>query len=495
MSLQTIDRRLGRTRVAFTELVQLRAGSERELWTHATDLSERGLHVRADTLLAPGTPMELVLPLPHAAQSLALRGRVAWSCDDREPGMGIELVDLSQVELSYLRREVMEGKPREWRREVKVWFEGTREPTRALALGTGSGLQLVSDLGFLKLGSQVVVYGEAGAEPLVGNLSDVALRRSGHVPQLVIEVEPPGPEPCDAPDGTWTHWPPPPVRSIAEETSEIIIEEAAYPDREIHVLEPPAMIAGAIEAHARPEPEMHSEPKVEAGAQRREGWELGSLAAPEASDWKLRGPAPTLRLPRVQRRRRRWLWWLAAALMVGTTAASMSYTQSWLRVRDRLQALLGELGLRLSPRAAELSPSAPRLLAVDPPPVPVIVPPRPTATPPAAASLSVPSSQPLRPQVDEVARRLAIPLRGSLREVHSYPLAAPAGLAINLPHARPIAGYGDFELQKAGFRAVWVRRRGEGLHIRVFHNPGLRASLSLAAGVLTIELREGEPNP
>jgi hypothetical protein len=493
MSLQTIDRRLGRTRVAFTELVQLRSGSEHALWTHATDLCERGLHVRADAVLSPGTPMELVLPLPHAAQSLALRGRVAWSHEDREPGMGIELVDLSELELSYLRREVMEGKPREWRREVKVWFEGTREPTRALALGTGSGLQLVSDLGFLRLGSQVVVYGEAGASPLVGSLSEVALRRSGHVPQLVIEVEAPRPEPGEVPDGTWTHWPPPPVRSIAEETRELIIEEAAYPEREVHVLEP-SSIAGAIEAHTRPEPAMVAEPTVDAGAPRSEGWELGSFAAfaaPEASDWKLRGPALTQRLPRV-RRRRRWLWWLAAALMVGTTLASMSYTQSWLRVRDRLQALLGELGLRLTPRAAELSPrSAPRLLATDPPALPVIVPTQPTSAP-AAPSPSVSSPPPGRPLVDESARRLAIPLRGSLREVRSYPLAAPAGLAINLPHARPLAGYGDFELQKAGFRAVWVRRRGEGLHIRVFHNPGLRASLSLAARTLTVELREAE---
>ena len=484
MSVQTIDRRLGHTRVDFTELVQLRSSPDHELWTHATNLSERGLHVRTDTVLAPGTPMDLVLPLPRTAQSLALRGRVAWSQDDRDGGMGIELVDLSEVDLSFLRREVMEGRPREWRRQVKVWFEGTREPTRAIAIGIGPSLQLVSDLGFLKLGSQVVVYGEAGADPLVGNLSEVALRRAGSVPQLVISVQSaaqvPGSPP---PDETWTHWPPPPVRNIAVETDEIIIEEAPWPGGEVHVLESSGLtVAGSIEAHARPEPELAPEPTVETGAT-SEGWELGALV-PDASDWQLRGPAVTLQLPRVRRRRRRlWLWWLAAALMAGTTVASMSYTHSWIRVRDRLQAFLGELGLQLAPRSTELLLSRPRILATDPVPVPVVVPTRPTA-----------ATRPAAPFVDEASRRLSIPLRGSIRESRSYPLASPAGLAINLPHAEPLTDYGDFEIQKAGFRSVWVRRRAGGLHIRVFFGPSLRPTLSLEAEQLSVQLSEG-PTP
>jgi uncharacterized protein (TIGR02266 family) len=515
-----IDRRLGHTRVEFSELVELRASLASEVWTRATNLSERGLHLRTDTVFAPGTVMEMRLPLPRVEQSLEVKGRVAWSREDRDPGMGIELVDLSETDLSLLRREVMEGQPRAWSREVKVWFEGTREPTRAVATGTGANVQLVSDLGFLKIGSQVVIYGGAAeAEPLLGTLSEVALRRTASVPQLVLSVEPNRPE--LPPDETWTHWPPPPVRAIAEETEEIIIEApmASLPAAEVHVLEN-SEVSGSILAHARPEPVLELEPSVATvvaespapepllavgnreSKEELEGWQLGPGL--EESDWQLRSPAETLQLSRARSPRRLWLWWLAAALMAGTAAASMSYTDSWIRVRERLSAWWGERGEHRSLTPARLSLLPPPVVVRQTlRPVPPVLAPEAIRAPaapavPASEAIRAPEAEPAPtgPTLEVGARRLSIPIQGSLQGSQSYKLADPAGLAINLPNAKPVAGFGDYEIQKAGFRFVWLRRRGTGLQVRVFFGESYEPALSLAAERLSVQLREGAaPTP
>jgi len=86
-------------------------------------------------------------------------------------------------------------------------------------------------------------------------------------------------------------------------------------------------------------------------------------------------------------------------------------------------------------------------------------------------------------------RVLVIPLKGSTRDATHYRLASPDGLVVNLPHARPRVAFGDYPLPEAPFRLIWLRRRDEGLHLRVLFQdklPGYR--LKIQAGAVRVML-------
>jgi len=173
----------------------------------------------------------------------------------------------------------------------------------------------------------------------------------------------------------------------------------------------------------------------------------------------------------------------------------MSYTESWIRVREKLRGWWGDLGEHLAPQPAPFSLLPPRLtITRTEAPSPALAP---AQAPALATPASVSSSQPapssaIEPRFEVEKRRLSIPIRGSLRGSRSYLLAQPAGIAINLPNAQPLVKFGDFEIQKEGFRAVWVRRRAGGLHIRVFFSESFQPTLSLGERKLTVELKSAE---
>ena len=206
--------------------------------------------------------------------------------------------------------------------------------------------------------------------------------------------------------------------------------------------------------------------------------------------------------------------WLVALSMAGLTVASMAYTNLWQRVGDRLllprvQPHLGTLlPLELSPGAA-----GPAVLPADD---------EPEATAPGAADDAVddagpaseggeaspvpaggepagavagPASAPASALQPEGAT-LIIPIEGSLHEARRYVLASPDGVAVNLPHARPKVRFGDYRVQRGGFRTVWIRRRPQGgLHLRVLHEPGSMAEVKLTQTSVQITLTPSPSEP
>jgi hypothetical protein len=521
----SIDRRLGHARIVFGEAVRIiPPGRHQAIVAQAANLSESGMFISSGEVFAIGTALLCDVPL-SADRRLALRARVAWA-KAQPSGMGIEFVDLSDGDLSLLRRAIAQGHPLDWSRPVKIWFEGMPQPSRAEARPTPSGVVVLSELRFLRLRSRVVLC-FANDESRSGTLHDVTLRtRASTVPelQLAVQFDPPSAEPA----ATWTYWPPPPVTNAAP-TEEVVLDaelpeaaesDAQSPSCEALAAEPPEAVhaaeviiepaddevelvvdltriatggaaasscaAGSITAVALPSPPVSAEPKVRAdddllrlpadapyaieASSDPSHWEL-KLPLAESSHWKLRtegGLAPK------RRRRHAWLWAIAL-LMSSVTVASMAYTNLWGRVRDRL------LPRPLPPPLVVVAPSPPMpasTIAGDEPHL--------AASPPAAGAERAPSAPPKRsaetnapagsdnppPREPELVSRrgrwtLVIPIRGSTAGATHYPLASPAGLAVNLPRAQPLLRFGEYSLTK-GFRRIWVRRRGEGLHLRVF---------------------------
>jgi len=73
---------------------------------------------------------------------------------------------------------------------------------------------------------------------------------------------------------------------------------------------------------------------------------------------------------------------------------------------------------------------------------------------------------------------------------HRYVLASPEGVAVNLPHARPKVRFGDYRVQRGGFKTIWVRRRPQGgLHLRVLHEPGSVAEVKLTPSAVQVTLK------
>jgi Tfp pilus assembly protein PilZ len=534
----SIDRRLGHTRIVYGHAVRIIPPDQRQvIVAQASNLSEAGMFISSGEVFTIGT--DLLCDVPLAADSrLALRARVAWT-RAQPSGMGIEFVDLSDGDRSLLRRAIAQGHPLDWARPVKIWFEGMPQPSRAEARATPTGVVVLSELRFLRLRSRVVVCFEDD-ESRSGTLHDVSLR-SATVPelQLAVDFDPPSVEP----DATWSYRPPPPIASppMAEEaapapealiieaelppgvtatfdaetdgtpivdacTEEIIIEPA---DDDVELVVDLTRIAGeesdADAAVAPPTTTVLSDPDddrlpaasdtpyvIEASSDADVShWDL-QLPASETSQWQLQTEGGL-----VPKRRRRYAWlWAVALLMSSVTVASMAYTNLWEHVRDRLLPRPLPPPLVVSPEPTPVPASTASTLAPDEPhlaPAPSA-----TTTVEAAATRTPTSAGGDHSRAPELIARggrwtLVIPIRGSTAGATHYPLASPAGLAINLPRARPLLRFGEYSL-KNGFRRIWVRRRGEGVHLRVFFlgDAVPTHALRLTEGSVRVELR---PSP
>ncbi len=74
----------------WSELLEFEGTAELE--GEVRDVSWGGLFVRSEYLETPGTPVRLLVEMPHAP--VTLRGQVAWiaSGPPKGPGMGIKLL-------------------------------------------------------------------------------------------------------------------------------------------------------------------------------------------------------------------------------------------------------------------------------------------------------------------------------------------------------------------------------------------------------------------
>jgi hypothetical protein len=539
--------RRGGSRVAFEKQVQvLPLGTQHTIWARAANLSEHGIFVSSSRLFGVGTTIGVRLPLAGEGR-VSLRGRVVRVSGGARPGMGIAFEELDEHESEALRRAVGLAQPI-WVREAKVWFAGTAQPTRVQARLGVDGLRLFCDLGFLRLGVPVTLFfPDDESHSYTGLLQSASLHTDGEqgVPRLELAMALDG----ELPDAaqTWTYWPPPPVATpisagesltaaVVEATelveltaeAEVVVEasevgeeiyiEAAPPEpgEQVYPLTRASTASGSIEARALPSPALPSEPSVQPSASLvpdpapgaaalRAEWDVSGVPAAENSQWTLRmDEAPAL--PRKRRWKRAGFWmWLVALCMAGLTVASMNYTNLWQRVGDKLltappQPHLGTLlPLDVVPAAAlpavlpaDDEPAAgvtvePESAEPAEPASPGAAPPEEAAPAAAAGPASAPASA-LQPD----GTTLIIPIEGSLSEAHRYVLASPDGVAVNLPHARPKVRFGDYRVQRGGFKTIWVRRRPQGgLHLRVLHEPGSVAEVKLTPTAVQVTLKRG----
>jgi hypothetical protein len=327
-------------------------------------------------------------------------------------------------------------------------------------------MTLRSQLSFLRLSSPVVVYPNTSAavdpaQSTSGILQNVTLsadpEHKDPVLQLHLKIHDPGPERPE---------------SASRICSPVVAQDPAKP------VEP-------IEAEEKTEKNEALDP--------HEGWEV-DLSDLDQSEWKLQSERPTLKIERRQKRRHPWLW-LAALLMVGLTVASVLYTNLYQRAWDRFQAWLAappDLS-SVENHIASLYPSEPSPSVqpgsmdplVDPPldqnkPEPDQDPPRLAQDPARSGSApAMESKDPPRPKPEDPPdppqpgsamphrHSIEVALRGTTEGATSYKLADPNGIAVNLPKARARGNLGIRKVDQGPIRSVWLRKREEGLQLRV----------------------------
>jgi hypothetical protein len=503
--LSSIDRRLGQSRVDYKKWVRLSVNNQK-ITTQAANLSESGICVFSGIPCNVGTEVACEFPVSQQDQWLTVRGKVIWVAEDQHAGMGIEFMDVSDLDLSLLRRVVQEGVQIGWTRPVTVWFEGTSRPTRAKAVSTSpTTLLLDAELPFLRLESNVLLcFCEKEGESYLGILQDAVLHSNPDhpIPRLSLSIRLLAPESTPL-DRTWNVWPPPPDEEVKEELDqgppllqiEATSPEADDPTEEVVIevsledqLTPSVETTGEEHEQTFREPlhgaetllssETSSESSPETPPPARATWEFAPLDPSEQSQWTFLAKDVLPR--RSQRRYGHLLLWLAAIGMVGATAASMIQTNLWSRVQSRLehwllpaQELVLEGGTALLAVSAE-TPRLPQAITgtASPSPSKHLLeknsepPPAPPAARPSASS---PVASPFVAAGEKTSASLIIPIVGSFSGATSYPLAEPEGLVINLPNARAKAPLGDYALNRGGFRLVWLRSRGSGgIHLRVF---------------------------
>jgi Tfp pilus assembly protein PilZ len=519
--LQTsIERRVS-TRVQYQQAVRVvPRGRDQIVDAQATNLSESGMYVTVAELEPFSVGMDLCcdVPLADTECHLAVQGRVAHLQAGPAPGIGVCFVDPSDEERARLRQAVAGGATLGSARPVKVWFQGLPQPSRAAAIATPSGVLLLSELPFLRLGSRVVLSFDDQSEGRSGLLRSAGLALDGGVPQLRLSVEL---EPMAA--QTCTDWPPPPSALDSALTEEAVIDPADTSVYDIVVdddivvdLEAPSATTGSITAVELPSPPVADEPSVQApellpppdtfcsappDPSAISHWDLGRPAVADEQPWELGALPPARPAPRS----RHLGIWLVTLTMAGLTVASMAYTDLWSRVRDRLLPWVNGAAASIGAPSVERETLAP-LFAPAPAEPPSVKPAAPASAGPGLSAAPVveaqpPASAPTNGSAGERSAEplvvrlrgqwtLVIPIHGSAKGLQHYQLANPNGLAINLPAAQPRVPFGDYSLQ-GGFRRVWVRRRGEGTHLRVFFATEMTASLEVERRLLRVTLLEG----
>jgi len=387
-------------------------------------------------------------------ESHPVRGRVVRVQQQPRAGMAIAFYDLTEIHRAMLRG-LVGSDPHQEGKTVKVWFESLSEPLEARVVQTAGGKELVlrSRLAFLRPSSAVVVYSDADAASWSGTLQQVTLE-SPHtgVPELRVQVRLPDPALVQVPRTAV------PRTAVPRAVPRAAVERP--PTIEI-VEEPPVSESELLQQP--PEPGYALPPTSAEADDDSSSWDLG-LAQPdpcEQSHWSLDGPAVAAV---VEPASRAHLWlWAAALLMVGITVAPMVHTKLWSRTWRWATARLHQVpaarpSLVLPEAAPVIVPetTAPEKAEPEPEPVPVPAPVTKTPRPNPHVTVAPTGRQ-----------ALVIPLEGSTQDATHYRLANPDGLVVNLPKARPRTAFGDYRVPAPPFRLIWLRRRDEGVHVRV----------------------------
>ena len=442
------------------------------------NLSRRGMFVSVTPTPPLGT--EVFCELPGRA---AVRGRVAWvfnaSSEARKDltGVGIELVDLSETSPSLI--EELVGVRLDDTQPVEIRFAGLPSPIRATGRVTHEGLDLSTTLAFLRVGSDVNV-GAISEEPgarLHGRIARVGLRTEDGVPRLQISISivpDPAPVALEPDDERW--FPEifvvqPDENSIAFEPTALVLKNGIPPQL--------APVMDAPMSEALPEL-VEAEPT------------LRTETVPET---------PPLR-PLARRSMHPPKRNLRGLVIAGCVVATGAFA-GWLALPAR--PIVEEGKVEVTTVATTPDPVI-ALTAADPAPVaaadPVLAA-VPVAAPVRAAALSpehpvdaanVPSESAApasavgtgwRPLVTTVGGNAAItiPLTGAGKNLSTFVMSDPPGLAVDLPKGRTEVALKSYLFHDGAFRSLWVRSRpAGGLQIRLHVVPGVHVAVESVEG-------------
>ena len=497
--IPSVDRRQGQRKRLDTPVRILRPGYPDTLVGSTRNLSELGMFVRMDAPLSVGAELACDVCLPEPHQSLPVHGRVVWVQDKPEPGIGVELLELSEEDRTLLNRVIYDSN-----NHVKVWLDTLTHPILASVTPSEHGVVLSAPLPFLRLLSKVVVcpvdQPKAGFS---GTLDAVTLRPGpSTVPELRFHLT------CQPPQR-----PAPtcrvavPITPVSQAAGEFVAQR--HPTVKIEQ-EPTVVPAENHLLQIDEHPHSLESSGADAG-DGAPGWTLPPVAPGARSHWTLSSDEVAAAVEARSGAQHLWLW-LAAAAMVSVTLGSMVYTKSWSRAWNWTRTHMGSL-----PAAAPAHLTAPTIIPVAAPTQPIpAAPVREGDDPPAqrasrAKDLPRVQQGPLEPLTAppvgvppvrdkphvvqiEGEQTLVVPINGSSKDVVHYRLANPDGLVVNLPNARPRARFGSYPLKEQPFRVIWLRRRSGGLHLRVLFSGKLPTyRLKILDNAVRVVLEPAQP--
>jgi hypothetical protein len=400
---------------------------------------------------------------------MQLRGRVAWlrppskSDENRPGGVGIEFVDLSDAESDQLSDIV--GRNHERSHQLSLRLPGMASPVRGEAHLTNKGLYFRSKLPFLALDSEVGITFTDDDEDTSyeGKIVGVEVYNDpgSPIPRLQVEV---AVSPEELPDLT-------DIQVGGGDSGDLDYEmfEVDLADTEKTINEP-----DSVELVIPQELPIIEAPEAPEAV-------VQVLQRQEETERIFKSSQPIARV------------WPAAAVLVGCTLGILAFAFSGDDKKapappsapspsesEQVRALI-EAPAEERARAAEHEVALARIRAAamdhsedleiefgD-----VAVGPEPASPPEASPESELETIAGAKIFNAGEVLVIRLPIEGSLERAEDYLLADPPGIAVNLPYARPKAGFHQsVEPEHEELRALWVRERLGGLHFRVFFAKG-----------------------
>jgi len=456
-------------RVAYHTNLRLRAPNrDHSVVAHVHNLSATGAFVT--TIEAPQAGTDVLCKLDVAGEACTLKGRIAWvrppdlATDTAGPaGAGIRFLDLTSRQSELIARllgpESLDLQP------VDVWFEGLRSPIRSQAMVTSDGLRLSTRLPFLRLGSSVKVgLGHSGSDGMrEGVLESVMLEPSAEdgIPRLRIVVSAP---PLDA-HGT-IEVPSPTLKDVVS-----LGLDSSGDDVTVRT-----SLTNGHASHAFDDARSGTPaPRGDDVTKRTPFFLLPSVDVVPLDDGPTERMPPPELLPQHPPRHSRAAVVVPVAVMA-LAALLVLAEQPWRSgVPVPSPVAGGSMAASASSTFAKRPDEARPTVTIEPLPAPVLAP---------AAADAGPLR--IREQADETS--LVVPLRGSLKGMRHYPLAAPVGLVVVLPRARAQLPTGAHRPGGLFGRLV-VRKRARGSELRLTFPANRAARVAPDPAGLRVTLR------
>ena len=417
------------------------AGESRHVLGQSLNLSPLGMLVDAPQPYPVGTQISCDITLPGGSK--ALRGRIVrvQPLSPSSTGLAIGFVDLSPSDLSALRT-LVHGENHD-PDELAVRVNGSNWLLRGRAELEDDGYHVTLPLPFLAADAPIDLASSPSAPVITRALvRDVALLPAGPdgIPRLRIGVRLAGGGASDEPT-------PEAATPVAAE-----VEFDSHPDT------PPPQVLIAEEI------------------------------GPDHTE--VTGPRRTAAAVATDRRARRALT-LVAALLLGTAAGLVFKYAPGLRERSwRSLSSAAAPTVTPTPAAIEPAPVATTAALESVAAAPSALPARAPATGPEIVPVT-PDPAGDKPQFHMTAKgaQAVVFLRGSLANERHYALTSPAGMAVNLPGARPVPPFGRYRADSRAFREIWIQPlRDGGAHLRfIFRGPyGKDPVLDLSPGLVSV---------